>query len=84
MKNNILNKLITILEKRGPIRLEYNEKIENFNFLETGLIDSIGLIKFIFEIEDKFNITLNEKDTTSEDFGIIKGLVKIIECKLKK
>ena len=45
MKNNILNKLITILEKRGPIRLEYNEKIENLNFLETGLIDSIGLIK---------------------------------------
>ena len=83
MKNIILNKLIKILEKRGPIQLKKNENIENFNFLEKGLIDSIGLIKFIFELEDCFNITLNENDTTSKNFGEVKGLIKIIELKLK-
>ena len=84
MQNEIVQKIVKILNKRKPIHVDHNQKIENYNFIENGHVDSIGLIKFIFEIEEKFKITLSEKDTLSKNFGKILGLSKIIKSKIDK
>ena len=84
MTDKILKKIIILLEKRGPINLKKDEKVEDYNFLKKGHIDSINLIKFILELEEAFKINLSEKDTTSKNFGIISGLKKIIKSKLWK
>ena len=67
----------------GEVHGEDGEKIEDYRFLKKGHVDSMGLIKFILSLENAFNITITEKDTTSKNFGIIKGLTKIIKTKLK-
>ena len=45
-------------------------------------ITKVLSLGFISRIESKFNIKLNEKDTNSDEFRYIEGLVKIIESKI--
>ena len=82
--NNIIKKIAKILNKKKPILLKKNQSIEKYNFIQNGHVDSIGLIKFIFEIEKEFNIHLSEKNVSSKQFGNILGLAKIISLKIKK
>ena len=79
-ENEIKKFIVNYLEKKGKI--SKNIDIDNLNFLETGYIDSIGIIKFIVEIEEKFNIQISEEDIISEQFKTVKGLVLLIENKL--
>lgn len=81
MSNKIRKFIIAQLEKKAPIPEESD--IDNYRFLDTGHIDSMGLIKFILEIENEFDIALETEDTQSDEFRYISGLVRIIEDKLK-
>jgi len=75
----IKNFIIKYIEKKG--KLPKNTDFATFNYIETGYIDSIGIIKFIVEIEQKFNIQISEDDIMSEKFKTIKGLINIIKTK---
>jgi acyl carrier protein len=81
VSNKIRKFIIAQLEKKAPIPEESD--IDNYRFLDTGHIDSMGLIKFILEIENEFDIALETEDTQSDEFRYISGLVRIIEDKLK-
>ncbi len=87
MKKNIKTKhiydiLVFLLEKRGPIPGETKKDIANYQFLDTGHVDSFNIIQFILEIEDSFGITLSTEDTESIEFRSIGGLIRLIERKL--
>tara|TARA_B100000315_G_C14490379_1_gene547300 strand:- start:718 stop:969 length:252 start_codon:yes stop_codon:yes gene_type:complete len=49
------------------------------NYFEAGLIDSLGLIELIDEIETKFNIRFNQEHFQDRRFSTIEGLAEIIE-----
>ena len=59
-----------------------NDEILNYRYLDAGHIDSFGLIQFIIAIEEEFNIKLEPKDTESDEFRYVGGLIKLIEAKL--
>jgi acyl carrier protein len=83
MKNNqeyINEFIVSLIEKKGKLPNKYN--IEDFDYIESGYIDSIGLIKFIVDIERKFDISISETDMEDPKFRTIGGLVKIIHHKL--
>jgi len=61
----------------------YEEQI-NIDFFEVGLIDSLGIIELIEEIETVFNITLKPEHMQDTRFRTIKGLAEIIEENQKK
>jgi len=69
--------VINYIEKKG--KLPKNTDFETFNYIETGYVDSIGIIKFIVEIEQKFNIQISEEDIMSEKFKTVNGLSDIIK-----
>ena len=56
------------------------EKLK-YRYLDAGHIDSLAIINFMIELEEKFNISLSPEDTQSDEFRYIEGLVKIIENK---
>jgi len=74
------------------------EKIKNFiveNFLfgegeleddeplfESGIIDSLGLIKLLAFIEETFNISLNMSEIDIEDFNTLDDILKTIKRKM--
>lgn len=54
------------------------------NYVEAGYIDSMGLIKFIVEIEDEFGIEFSDEELNDPSFKIVGGLIKMIEKKCKR
>ncbi len=56
---------------------------DTINYVESGYIDSIGLIKFVVELEDEFGIEFTNEELASPDFKITGGLIKLAEEKAK-
>ena len=80
-ENEIKKFIVNYLEKKGKISKDID--IDNLKYIETGYIDSIGIVKFIIELEEKFDIQILEEDILSEEFKTVKGLVNIINKKCK-
>ena len=57
--------------------------VMEFNFIDSGYVDSMGLIQFIATVEDEFNISFSDEDMESEDIKVIGKLVKMIHKKQK-
>lgn len=61
-----------------------NSELEHMacDYIQSGLIDSFGLLTLIAEIEDAFPIVLDGDDLESPRFKTIGGLIEIIEAGL--
>jgi acyl carrier protein len=73
------------------------EKIRNFiaeNFLfgerelkddeplfESGIIDSLGLIKLIAFIEEKFNVSIDMSEIMIENFNTLDGIMETLKSR---
>lgn len=56
---------------------------EELNFVEEGYITSLGLIQFVVELEEQFNIRFTDEEIMSKEFQIVGRLVKLVEKKLE-
>ncbi len=83
-KKKITNFLVLKLNKIKRIEKKNIKNIDNFNFISSGHIDSIDVLKFNFEIEKKFKISFKPTETVSKKYGTIKGLRSMILSKLSK
>ena len=57
--------------------------IINLNFVEEGYVDSMGLVQFIFTLEDEFGISFSEDDLQNPDIKIVGKLIAIVEAKME-
>lgn len=80
MQDNIKLFILELLKKKSSLPKDFNE--EN-DFIKAGIIDSIGTIKFILEIESRFDIEITDEDIESNDFRSVQGLIKIIKRKIQ-
>ena len=55
------------------------EKTSDINIFESGLIDSLGIMNLIDEIESTYDIELNHNHFEQRRFSTIKGLSEIID-----
>ena len=83
-EKKITDFLVYKLNRIKRIEKKYLKDIDNFNFITSGHVDSIEILKFNFEIENKFKIIIKPSETVSKNFGTIKGLRSIILKKLSK
>ena len=63
----------------GEGNLENDEQL-----FEKGTIDSMGFIKLLSFIEDKFNVHIDMSEVSMEKFATINDIEKIINEKLDK
>lgn len=56
--------------------------IESFSYIDKGYVDSIGVIKFVLDIESQFGIEISESDMESTGFRTVGGIVSIINRQL--
>lgn len=70
--------IIEQLEVYGPIP---ETDIDKFNFIESGHIDSLGIMKFMIALEAEFAIKFSDEELLSDDFKTVAGLTKLVECK---
>jgi len=50
-------------------------------FLELGVIDSLGFVELVEEIQTRYGIAVEDVEITEENFGSIAALVDFIERK---
>ena len=83
-KKKITDYLVKKINKVRPIEKSFFKNIDKFNFISTGHIDSIEILKFNLEIEDKFQISIKPNETLTKNYGTIRGLRSMIIKKLLK
>lgn len=72
--------VISYLKKKSD--LPEDEQIDTLNYLDEGYIDSLGVMRFAFELEETFAVELSPEDLTSEEFRTIGGVIKLVANKL--
>lgn len=65
---------------------DFNDEAEllECEYLDKGIIDSLGIVELVVAIESRFDIELSSEDMQSGDFGTIGGLINIVERLLGK
>lgn len=58
--------------------------IMTLNYVESGYVDSMGLIQFIATIEDEFSIEFEDEDLENPEIKIVGKLIELIERKMGK
>lgn len=51
------------------------------SFLELGVIDSLGFVELVEEVQQRYGISVSDVDITEENFGSIDALVAFVEAK---
>jgi acyl carrier protein len=57
--------------------------VADFNYVKAGIVDSLGLLGFVLELEEVFSITLTDDEIASPEFRTLGGLMNLIERKLQ-
>ena len=60
---------------------ESEELDENTSFLETGIIDSTGILELVTFLEESFGIIVEDEELTPENLDSIANLVRYLEIK---
>lgn len=78
MQDSIRSFVLALLEKKSRLPKGFDDASD---FIEAGIVDSVGIIKFILELESRFDIEISEADIESGEFRTVQGLVAMIERK---
>jgi acyl carrier protein len=81
MNNEARDFIVYLLEKKQGI--PKSQDVSNYRFMESGHIDSLGVMRFILQIEDKFGIEISDEDMVSQQFQTVGGLSELIAYKIK-
>jgi acyl carrier protein len=49
------------------------------NLLEAGVIDSLGFVELVEEVQFRFSIAVQDVDITEENFGSIAAIARYVE-----
>lgn len=79
---NIRNYVLSALQEKHSI----NDLIDldNLNYVEEGYIDSFGIVQFVCNLEEQFNITFSDDEMMSDEFQVVGKLIHLIETKINK
>lgn len=79
---NVKEEVLSYLESCNQIPGETEEQLLSCNYLDVGIVDSMGIVMMITEFEERFEIHFDAVDLQSYEFQTIGGLIGLIERKL--
>jgi D-alanine--poly(phosphoribitol) ligase subunit 2 len=80
MSNEDIRKfIVSLLRRKGNLPLDFDDSTD---FIADGIVDSIGIIKFVLEIESRFGIEILDADIEGCQFRTLSGLAMMIAAKL--
>lgn len=80
-REEIRKTLVDFLGKKGSLP-ETEEALLSCEYLEQGIIDSMGLIEMITTLEETLKFRFSAEDFQKFEFRTIGGLIELI-CQLK-
>jgi acyl carrier protein len=79
--DKIISELLKILNKIRPIN-KNQKKINQFNFIDSGYLDSLEIIRFNMSVEKKFKIKIKFNTLLLKKYNTLGGLASIIKKKI--
>ena len=76
---NVKEKVFCFLNAKGEIPGATEEEKLKCDYLELGIIDSLGIVEMIAEFEQEFGIHFESDHLSAQDFRIVGGLINLIE-----
>ncbi len=76
MTDSVKKYVLQLIEKK--VRLPKDTDLDSFNYIDSGYVDSLGIIKFIVDIESHYDIEITEQEIESPEFRTVGGVVEII------
>ena len=71
------------LIKRGYDMPAFQDKVPlDFDFIKAGIVDSLGLLGFVLELEERFGISISDDDIVTQEFRTVEGLTNMIVRKI--
>ncbi len=61
---------------------EHSELSDSEQLIESGVIDSLGIMKLIGFLEDHLNVTIDDMELSPENFSSIDAITALVEKKL--
>lgn len=58
--------------------------LDTFDFVETGYVDSMGMVQFIVLLEDEFGIAFTDEELAGQEFRTVGGLTRTVERKMEE
>jgi len=49
--------------------------------LELGILDSLGFVELVEEVQDRFGVSVQDTEITEENFGSVDAIVRFVERK---
>lgn len=79
MTNPVHDFVVQLLKEKGAV--PEAAAMHAYPYLANGHIDSLAFIKFIFRIEEQFNIQFSEAEMLGDKIKTVGGLIVLIENK---
>jgi acyl carrier protein len=70
-------RVIEFFKSQGKLP-NLDSEIMKFNYLDSGLIDSMKLVEMIVIFEDEFKIKFTHNELQSNEFRTVGGLINLI------
>jgi len=84
MNSSMVSNKVKDFLKKEMFRKKGNDEMEDdINLLESGIIDSLGLIRLIEYLENAFSLNIPDEEVLAENFESMSAIVALI-VKLKK
>jgi len=84
MNSSMVSNKVKDFLKKEMFRKKGNDEMEDdINLLESGIIDSLGLIRLIEYLENAFSLNIPDEEVLAENFESMSAIVALIG-KLKK
>jgi acyl carrier protein len=70
--------LLGFLQRKGSLPRNFSDSTD---YLDEGIVDSIGIIKLVLDIESRFGIEIYDTEIQSTEFRTVQGLCAMISRK---
>jgi len=84
MDSSMVSNKVKDFLKKEMFRKKGNDEIgDDMNLLESGIIDSLGLIRLIEYLENTFSLNIPDEEVLAENFESMSAIIALLG-KLKK
>ncbi len=80
MMQDIRPFVLQLLLEKGPLPPE--EAVDGYAYLDKGHVDSMGFIKFLFRLEERFNVRLTGQEISGDEVRTVAGMVELLARKV--
>lgn len=75
----IHERVLGYMRSKGAIPGDTEEAKLSFEYLTSGLIDSLGIVRMVVEFEREFGVHFEPAHMQSQDFQTVGGLIRLIQ-----